>query len=47
MQGYIIASYVVITDSYTAGDNQLHAWQDDNTTAWTSQDLLQKIFSHE
>ena len=23
-QGYIITSYMVIMDSYTAGDNQLH-----------------------
>ena len=23
-QDYIIASYMVVTDSYTAGDNQLH-----------------------
>ena len=23
-RGYIIASYMVVTDSYTAGDNQLH-----------------------
>ena len=24
MQGYVIASYMVVMDSYTAGDNQLH-----------------------